>query len=157
MPIQNVAVISIRRDAGRPLGLDVKDILAALGPRLDGWLWCVKGLDWLGGDAAEALCRKVDAARPGGVWLASAELRRFAQDVYQTIDGEFYAFPRATDIRAVDPHELHPAAFPSSAAELAILAVDGSYFDVLAKDPQNQEPLRHLPGARDEDPGKYFI
>jgi hypothetical protein len=156
VPVQNIAVVSVRPDASPPPRLDLKDILGALAPSQGDRVWYVKGLDWLGRRAAESLCRQVDVARPGGVWLSSDELLRYAQDVQQTVEGEFFAFPRITDRRAINPNDLNLAAFPSSSAELAIVAVDGSSFDVLAKDPHDLEPLRALAGVRDEDARTYF-
>jgi hypothetical protein len=41
-------------------------------------------------------------------------------------------------------------------AELAILAIDGSLFDVFAKDPHVLERVRLLAGAREENAANYF-
>jgi hypothetical protein len=136
--------------------LDLKDVLAALQPRLNDWVWCVRGLDWLGGERAEALCRQVEIARPGGLWLPSDELLSITQNVWQTIDGQFYAFPRTLNLRDFDTRDLHPATFPTTSAELAILAIDGSLFEVFAKDPHDLERVRLLAGVRDENVANYF-
>jgi len=47
--------------------------------------------------------------------------------------------------------------FPTSAAQLAILAVDSSYFDVLTKNPCHIEQVaRRFTDVRIEDPANYF-
>jgi Protein of unknown function (DUF2691) len=154
MKTQNIAVVSIHPDSSLPLGIDVKDILTALVPFLPQWTWCVRNLDWLG-ENADAACQAVEAA-PNGLWMSSQELLAHASKIYQTIDGEFVAFPRNVEPKDVNPPELRLAAFPESRAELAIVAVDGSYFEVYAKDPDIAASLRGLGNVRDENPDQYF-
>jgi hypothetical protein len=112
-------------------------------------------LDWLGRDAEET-CRRVEAAGPSGYWLASDELVRRARTVYQTIEGEFLAFPADVDRRTAGAADLNLRLFPNSRAEAAIVAVDGTAFDVFAKEPDVLAAVKQLPGVRDEDPGMYF-
>lgn len=155
MRTQNVSIVSIRPDRANPLSLDLKDILSCLGRQLDRWIWCVRHLDWLGPDA-ENFCRRVEAAGAAGLWLSSDDLLRQAREVYQTVEGEFMAFPRDIDRQTVEEAELDLRSFPQNRAELAIVAVDGGLFEVYAKDTDFLAAMKQLSGVRDEDPGVYF-
>jgi hypothetical protein len=152
---QDVAVISIHPDPGQPLGLDLKEILAALEPHLQRWIWCVRNLDWLGNES-EPVCRRVESAGPRGLWMTSKELLSCASGIHQTVEGDFLAFPRELQAKAVKDDELNLRAFPSSRAELAIVAVDGGFFEVYAKEPELLTRLRHFQHVRDENPSLYF-
>ncbi len=154
MKTQNIAIVSIHPDPAVPLGIDVKDILAALARRLPEWIWCIRKLDWLG-ENADALCQMVEAT-PTGLWMTSQDLVAQARGIYQTIDGEFLAFPRKTEPKAVEDQEVSLAFFPESRAELAIVAVDGGYFDIYAKDASDVAALHGLRNAHAENPDEYF-
>jgi hypothetical protein len=155
MKTQNVSIVSIHPDPAQPLAFDIKDVLDAFGPCLERWVWCVRNLDWLGEDS-EALCQQVEAAGSAGLWMTSQELLSHARKVYQTIEGEFLAFPREVDPKTVTAQELNLRCFPASRAELAIVAVDGGFFEVYAKDPDVLSRLRLFGDVRDEDPSEYF-
>jgi hypothetical protein len=155
MKTQNISIVSIHPDPAQPLALDIKHILEAFGPYLDRWVWCVRNLDWLGDDA-EALCQRVETAGSAGLWMTSQELLGHARNVYQTIEGELLAFPYETDPKTVTARELNLRCFPASRAELAIVAVDGGFFEAYAKDPDAMSRLRRFGDVRDEDPTKYF-
>ena len=155
MPAQQTAIISLHPDRAAPLAFDLKDILSALGSKGEQWTWWVRNLDWLG-EGAEDLCRQVEAAGPKGRSLSFTDLLNRARKVHQTVEGEFLAFPRGLDIKSIDAGDLNLRDFPSSPAELAIVAVDGSYFEVFAKDAALLAPLRKFPEVRDENPAAYF-
>jgi hypothetical protein len=155
MQTRELGVISIRPDPSQPLGMDLKHILAVLEGKLGSWVWCVKNLDWLG-NQAEAFCDAVEAAGPQGLWIDSHDLVARASGVYQTIEGEFFAFPRSIDRQAVQPTDLDLSSFPTSRALAVIVAVDGCYFDVYSKDPEVTALLETLPNARSESPDHYF-
>ncbi len=158
MPTPTVAVLSLRPlDPTRPDAPDLRDILQALGPRLGDWGWCVKHLDWLGDAAADEFSQRVEAARPGGVWLPSEMLQQYARNVWQTIDGDFYAFPQTVDPGSVNTRNLDAMSFATLPWELAIRAVDGTWFDILAKDPDDLSRVRHLAGARVEDVTDHYL
>jgi hypothetical protein len=154
MKTQNVSIVSIHPDPTVPLGFDVKDILAALATRLPQWIWCVRNLDWLG-ENADAVCQMVEAA-PNGLWMTSQELLAHAGRIYQTVEGEFLAFPHNVEPKKVDCQEMSLAAFPESRAELAIVAVDGSFFEVYAKDAGDAAALQAFKNVREENPAEYF-
>lgn len=155
MKTENVSIVSIRPDPSRPLGLDVKDILTALHAQMPHWRWCVRNLDWLG-ENADTLCRIVEQAGPGGHWMDSQDLQDQACRVYQTIEGEFLAFPLDVEPSAVTHAEMQLSAFPESRAELAIVAVDGGFFEVYTKDADIVALLRQFRDVRDEDAKMYF-
>jgi hypothetical protein len=156
MQTQQLSVISIHPDADRPLDLDLRHILAAIGDRLETWVWCIRDLDWLGEDG-ETLCRAVEAAGPEGFWLNSADLLHRAQGIYQTLEGSFLAFSQSLDRRTMDAGDLDLTSFPSSKAEFAIEAVDGCYFDVYSKDAVvTRDLLERFPNARSEPTDRYF-
>jgi hypothetical protein len=155
MKTQNVSIVSIHPDPARPLELDLQHILAALAPHSSRWKWCIRNLDWLG-EKAEAVCRRVEAAGPAGVWMNSEELLNEARQVYQTIEGEFLAFPSDVDPEEISIHDEALNAFPGSQAELAIAAVDGGFFEVYAKDADVLASVRKFKDVRDEDPSRYF-
>jgi hypothetical protein len=151
-----LTILSLRPDPSDPLGLDLKHVLSAFGREIADWVWCVKDLDWLG-ENAESLCQAVEAAGPGGVWVDSQDLHREANGIYQTIEGEFIAFSRSIDRQGLGPFDLSLSSFPESRAVIAIVAVDGCYFDVYSKDPETTRRLRErFPTARVEDPKLYF-
>jgi hypothetical protein len=155
MKTQNVSIVSIHPDSAQPLALDLKDVLLALKPCWPLWIWCVRYVDWLG-EGSEAFSRDVEEAGSAGLWLTSQELYCHASGIYQTIEGEFIAFPCEVDPSAITANELNLRTFPTSRVELAIVAVDGRFFDVYAKDPEQLAALRRLGDVRDEDPSLYF-
>jgi hypothetical protein len=156
MPTKELAVISLHPAPDQPLGLDLMQILSALQGRLGRWVWCVRNLDWLGHDG-ETFCRAVEAAGPGGLWIDSHELIERAQGIYQTIEGEFLAFSKSLDRRTIDARDLSLSSFPAGRAEVAIVAVDGCYFDVYSKDAGVTNSLyERFPDARADDPDGYF-
>jgi hypothetical protein len=156
MQTHELAVISIHPDQARPLDLDLRHILSALGKRSENWVWCVRDLDWLGEDG-ETLYRAVEAAGPTGFWLGSQELEQRAQSIYQTIEGSFLAFPKSLDRRSLDITDLDLASFPASQAEFAIVAVDGCYFDIYSKDAlATQDLLGRFPNVHSEPTDRYF-
>jgi hypothetical protein len=156
MQTQELSVISIYPDSARPLDLDLRHILAAVGNRLETWVWCIRDLDWLGADG-ETLCREVEGAGPEGLWLDSTDLLHRAQGISQTIEGSFLAFPRSLDRRTIDAGDLDLASFPSSKAAFAIEAIDGCYFDVYSKDSVvTRDLLERFPNARSESTDHYF-
>ncbi len=154
METESISVISIHPGPDSPHGVDVKDILSRLAAYWDRWNWCVRNLDWLGADN-QFLCDAVQKAGARGLWISSQELFAHAARVHHTFEGTFLAFPREVDPSTVSIREL-AASFPASRAELEIRAVDGSFFDVYAKEPSVLSPLRLLPGVRDEIPCDYF-
>jgi hypothetical protein len=155
MKTQTISVVSIHPDPARPLAFDVKDILATLGPYLPRWIWCVRNLDWLG-EGGEIVCRNVETAGAAGLWMTSQELLAQAHKVYQTLEGEFLAFPRDVDPKEITAEELNLRAFPASRAELALVAVDGGLFDVYAKDSDLPASLKGFRDVRQENPEAYF-
>jgi len=88
--------------------------------------------------------------------MTSEELIGHAQGIYQTIEGDFLAFPRQVDPSTVTSDELSLRAFPASRAQLAIVIVDGGFFEVYAKDPDFLGPLRQFKDVRNENPREYF-
>ncbi len=156
MRTQELAVVSLQPDPSCPLGLDLKHILSALGGKLRDWVWCLKDLDWLG-ENGESLRDAVEAAGPGGLWIDSRDLLDIVAGIYQTIEGEFLAFPESIDRRDLGAPDLDLSSFPASRAVLAVVAVDGCSFDVYSKDPETTHLLQDtFPGARSENLDHYF-
>ena len=155
MQIRELGVISIHPDPSQPLGMDLKHILHAFDGKLENWIWCMKNLDWLG-NGAEAFFEAVEAAGPRGLWIDSHDLVAVVSGIYQTIEGEFFAFPRSIDRQEVGATDLDLSSFPASKAVIAIVAVDGCYFEVYSKDPEVTSLLEKLPNARSESPDRYF-
>jgi hypothetical protein len=149
--MNSVQIHSIHDRHGGLLAFDLKDILEALEPLLDGWTWHVGNLETVS---------NAPIAEPEGQWLSSRELTDFANAIAQTIDGTFIAYPKEQGTRGVsevgDLDELE-IAFPTSLAELMIVAVDSSYFEVYAKDPKVTELLRRrFKDVREKDPTVHF-
>jgi hypothetical protein len=156
MKTRELSVISLHPDPSNPLGLDLKQIISALDREIEDWVWCVKHLDWLG-ENGESLCQAVEAAGAGGFWIDSPVLLQEVAGIYQTIEGEFIAFPRTIDRRQLGLLDLSLSSFPASRAVVAIVAVDGCYFDVYSKDSKTTGRLyERFPDARVEDPKLYF-
>lgn len=155
MQARTICVFTIRPDPSRPLAMDLKHILAALDGAPAAWVWCVRGVDVLG-EGAEAFCEAVEAAGPGGLWVESDDLLSIAAGIYQTIEGTFLAFPEGTEPGMIPASDLDLASFPTSPAVLAIVAVDGSWFDVYVKDPDLATRIEALPGTTADDPRRFF-
>src|SRR5262245_8823232 len=152
-----VEVFSLHPHADPP-EFDLKDILRALEALAKGCVWWLSGLESVGGAVCESGGRASDTAGDKGLWMPWAELEAFAQDTRQTIEGRLVAFPADLDRRAVTAEERGLGAFPTSRASLAIVAIDGCYFDVYAKTPDVGASLRqHFREVRVEDPSNYFV
>jgi hypothetical protein len=147
--MNTICIFSIHDRDGPVLAFDLKHILQALGPLLDGWIWYVDGLDTVGGNSWPAC--------PNGSWVSSGELTRLASEITQTIDGTFIAFPAELGMRNTSTADLSESAFPTSRAKLMILAVDSSFFEVYAKDPAVIELIRpRFMDVREVDPKVWF-
>lgn len=156
MRTRELAVVSIHPEPADPLGVDLKQILSALGVEAGDWVWCVSDLDCLG-VGAEEFCLAVSTAGACGYWIGADDLQRRAQGIVQTIEGQFLAFPKSLDRTAISAKDLDLWNFPSSQAELAIIAIDGCYFDVYSKDTAIVAMLRRrFADARIEDPSNFF-
>lgn len=95
------------------LSFDLRDILRLLGSRGLASMWHVRGVECIGGEAADALHRVSDS----GELLDGSRLESLARDITQVIDGEFSGrLPDSQDVWIV------------------IRAVDSSAFDVLTDD-----------------------
>lgn len=156
MKTRELTVLTLRPDPADPLGLDLKQILAAFGDQLADWTWWTKDVDWLGGDGGP-VGRAIEAAGPEGSWIDSWDLLGAVGAIYQTIEGEFLAFPRSIDRRNLQALDLNLASFPEGRAAVAVVAVDGGCFDVYSKDPEaTHRLLATFPDATIEDTGLYF-
>jgi hypothetical protein len=156
MKTQEVTVLSLRPDPTDPLGLDLKHILSAFARKLVDWVWCVKNLDWLG-ENGEPFCQAVEAAGPGRFWIVSQDLVNEVNGIYQTIEGEFMSFPKSMDRRDLGPLDLGLSSFPASRAVVAIVAVDGCYFDIYSKDSEATSMVHErLLDVTVENPELYF-
>jgi hypothetical protein len=137
-------VLSIRdRSPTGALSFDLRDVLAVLGERALAWQWCVLyDFEAYGpGEGLVAMTNAIWRARPGGIWLSASDFARLAQDIDQTIDGEFQAFPSGLEVSTIPVDELH-APFLQSRAELVIRAVDSTRFEVHAKDLEDVERIQ---------------
>lgn len=149
--MNSVQIHTIHDRNGGLLAFDLKDILEALEPLLDRWTWHVGNL--------ETVSNAVPIAEPEGKWLTSRELTEFANAIAQTIDGTFIAYPKEQGTRSASVGDLDEikTAFPTSRAELMILAIDSGFFEVYAKDPRVTGLLRRrFKDVREEDPNVYF-
>lgn len=156
MTTNPVSVVSLHPDPARPLDLDLKHILSALGPFISEWTWCVMSLDWLGDQSSEDLCRAVERAGQAGLWMSAQGLVDSANKVYQTMEGEFLAFPERIDPGTLSSDDLNLRCFPSNRADLAIVAIDGQFFEVYTKNSKWLTSLLDMRGVRREDPSLYF-
>ncbi len=156
-PREFVQVLSLHQKENTESSFDLKDILRVLDPHLSQWVWCVPFLDAYGSHRTESLCRAVEAARPPGKWLSSKELTDVAQEVSQTIDGTFIAFPTAIEPGTLVPRDFDKSEFPTNRAQLIIEAVDGAFFDVYLKDDVIARSLhQHFPDVREQDLSAFF-
>jgi hypothetical protein len=150
-----IQVLSIHDMKDMQLAVDLKDILRVLTGCLTRWTWCITSLDCQGGQC-DAVCRAVESASPG-LWMSSEDLVKFARSVHQVIEGTFIAFPNNIDTESIESSDLDLGEFPLHRAELAVVVVDGSWFDVFTKDPEIADLLRRsFDDVRDENPGNFF-
>lgn len=156
MNTTTVSIVSVRPDPDRRLDLDLKHILSALAPFLSEWMWCIRNLDWLGDQGSEDLCLAVETAGRKGLWMSSQDLVDIANRVYQTIEGEFVAFAKCIDAETISSDDLALGCFPRNEAQLAIVAIDGGFFEVYAKDATFLMPFQGMRSTQQEDPSKYF-
>jgi len=113
-------------------------------------------LDCTGGEA-QSLCEAVAKRGRQGVILSGEELWAAGQKFGQTIDATLAAAPPGD----YEPKELEAigdlARFPDSPARLVVRAIDGSFFEVIAKDPSFVESLKScFQDVREEDISHYF-
>jgi hypothetical protein len=145
--MESLQVLSIHDRARPVLAFELKDTLRALQPMLERWRWFIYGL--------ETMNPLPVAEQAEGSWLSSSDLTRVAGDIVQTIEGTFIAFPLSLDGIAL--LECTRAAFPTSRAELMVIALDSSCFEIYAKDPQVRNLLKqHFHDVRDENAQSYF-
>jgi len=148
-----VYVLSVHDSADGGLSVDLKDLLQALRGFLSRWTWCIRDLDAAGEDL-NGLCQ---ATWEAPVWFSSNELLALSQRVQQTVEGVFLAFPEWLKAAELDPAELEVGRFPHSRCELAITAVDSSYFEIYAKDIGCADAIRqHFKDVRLQDPRVVF-
>jgi hypothetical protein len=154
---ERVQVLSIHDHKESVLAFDLKDVLKALNGRFAECVWCITVLDCFGSEICEEACRAVENS-DGGIWMSWHELQLLAAQSIQTIEGEFLAFRREIGRASITERDLNLGEFPTSKAELAILAVDSSFFEVYAKDPEVLVALRRsFQDVRLEDPSPYFF
>src|SRR5262245_60825925 len=118
-----VQILSLHDKKNGVLTFDLKDVLRVLGDHLSQWTWCITHLECVSG-ASDALCRQVEAAQGSALWQTSEDLLRQAEDISQTIEGKFIAFPRGVDRQTLTAGDLDLWSFQDSKAVLAIVAVD---------------------------------
>src|SRR5947207_746590 len=92
-----VQVATIHDHRGSVLALDLKDVLQVLGEDPRVWAWCITLLECTGGEYCAEICRAVENAGESGVWISGHELLQLANDIQQTIEGEWIAFPKEID------------------------------------------------------------
>jgi hypothetical protein len=152
-----VWVVSIHDAATQGyLSVDVKDILGCLGSSIEDYSWVITELDCTG-EEAQSLCDAVESRRGRGLVLSADELLAAAQKFKQTIDAKILGIPK----RAYSQQELDLISdlwsFPQTQAQLAILAVDSSFFEVFTKDYNQVRLLRKcFKDVREEDSQNYF-
>ncbi len=151
----SIRIVSLRPDKNRPLDLDLRHILAVLKPLLPHVTWRVRNLDWLGDETSEKLCELVANAGRSGYWISSEQLCIRADDVYQTIEGEFSAFTRDPDPSSLALSDISLRPIPLNNALLVIVAIDGTSFEVYSKDSEYVEQLKTRLGACEQDPRQY--
>jgi hypothetical protein len=111
LPARGLAISD--RDDRNVLAFDLKDILALLGDKGLTSTWLLEGVEVVDGDAASDLHKFSES----GEAVPGERLRKLAEKVSQTIDGEFSAF--------LDE---------SQGPWIRIRAVDSSAFDVITTD-----------------------
>jgi hypothetical protein len=152
-----VQVVSIHDQNHSLLAVDLKDVLQALGVAPERWKWCVTLLECTGGEFSQAVCDAVESAGGAGYWLSGQELSRLAEDIRQTLEGEWLAFPADVEPEHLSDEDLHLRCFPTNRVELAILVVDSSFVEVYTKDPALPAGLQKaFLDVRPQDPALYF-
>jgi len=152
-----VLVLSIHDHQNSVLAFDLKEVLQALGKYSEKWTWCITRLECIGREDSETMCQAVETAGASGIWASWQELVKLADKIDQTIEGELLAFPADIDKRTIAAADLDLGVFPTSKAELAIVVVDSSYFEIYAKDPGIAATIRgHFQEVYVQDPSKYF-
>jgi hypothetical protein len=141
-----IKVVSIHdMDQRGFLSFDLLQILRAIEQAVREYSWIVTDMECTGEPA------------PTRTILSFNQLADYAQRVEQTINGAVVGVPPG-DLAEVDLETVTRISdFPRSRARVAILAVDSSYFEVIAKDPVVitliQQTFREV---RAEDPRHYF-
>jgi hypothetical protein len=128
------------------LAFDLTQLLDVLGPRAAALDWIVTAYDPVtsGDEEVEGFANTVYEARCAtprrGLRVSSGELYGLGSRALQTIDGQFIGVPPATQAAVLELIE--PRAFPTSEAELAIKAVDSSFWIVITKSEADIEAIR---------------
>jgi hypothetical protein len=125
----NAFVLSIRFD--NQTTYELKEILHAIGAEvISGLTWGVEGLDWLGPEDVTRFNDELDAAPGGRMLISGRRLLELADQVWQTIEGEFIGYGTSLDAREFLETGSPLAWFITSPAEIAIEVQDGQFFDV---------------------------
>lgn len=94
---------------------------------------------------------------PSGVVMSSRTLLEHCRRAGQTITATVMAFPNAASAPVGAVPAMALTDFPRSQARVAILAIDSSHFEVLSKDPDVIDQVRHaFRDVRGADPSQYF-
>jgi hypothetical protein len=155
MPKTFILAINDAHSSGG-LSFDLKDVLEVLGEELvNRARWCIFDVDATGPMADEVANRVRESN--GELFLTGSELRRIAQGLDQTIDGEIVAYPPGTSSELLAEEDLELVAFPRNRMTLAIRAVDSSFFEVYVKDARLVDQLKaRFKSVDDRDSASYF-
>src|SRR5437868_5004263 len=112
------------------LAVDLEEILRTIGGDfIRNLIWGVETLECVGPDAQD-FCNKVEMAPGHRLLVSGDELLKLASTFVQVIEGVFIGYPIKADAETFLEHGWAKIRFTTSAAEIAIEAIDGCGFDV---------------------------
>ena len=144
--VSEVRTVRVPAAAGRAIP-DPTDVFDALLPEAATLVWAVSDAEWLTAKDGSQLnvdrLREDVEAEPRGLVMQWPELRALLDDVLQVIDGSFVACRKQEWIprRSAVHEELAPH------AEMAVTAIDSSYWLVTADDRIAQRLIERFPGT----------
>ena len=145
-PSTTIRIVSVHDvDPVGILAFDLRQILEALEESVRGYSWVAEWFDSTG----ECIST--------GIVLSFDQLIHHARRVGQTIDCTIFGCP-SDDLTAADLESITEILdFPKTKARVVILAVDGCYFELIAKDMPIIDQIRQaFRDVRDRDTSGYF-
>ncbi|CAG0926681.1 hypothetical protein TFLX_00179 [Thermoflexales bacterium] len=138
--------------------IDLKDLLAALEQEtITQLFWGIGWLDWLGEVDAINFNNELDRSRVRRVIISGARLMELSRQVWQTLEGVFVGYFSEVDATEFMHTNWSLTRFANSSAQVAIEAIDGSYFDVYLRSSAMMDHLAQVfKRVQRQDPANFL-
>ncbi len=138
--------------------VDLRDLLVALGQETVTQLfWGIGWLDWFGEVDATNFNNELEHGRVRRIVKSGTRLMELSQHVWQTLEGVFVGYPSEGAAAEFLQADWSLTRFARSSAQVAIKAVDGSYFDIYLRSSAMMDHLtRVFKRVQRQDPANFL-